>query len=82
FANESSTEENYFKYCSGCHGEDGEPVKNGVTDLRDPSHKKRAGRAGFIRVISEGRGRMPAFEERLSRSEIEALADYAMRMSK
>lgn len=81
FASESS-EENYFKYCSGCHGEDGEPVKNGVADLRDPSHKNRAGREGFIKTISEGKGRMPAFEKKLSRVEIEALADYAMRMSK
>lgn len=80
-ADEHNTEENYFKYCSGCHGEDGEPVKNGVTDLREPRHKRRAGREGFIRVISEGRGRMPAFEKRLSQAEIEALAEYAMRLS-
>jgi mono/diheme cytochrome c family protein len=61
--------------CAGCHGGDGSggigPRLAGgrvVADFPDPQDQ--------IAVVTNGRGRMPAFGERLSPEEIAAVVEY------
>lgn len=60
--------------CAGCHGEDG----TGVSGLGRPliGIAEQGDRARHIATITDGRGGMPGFGERLSTEEISAAASY------
>ena len=64
----------YSVHCSSCHAGDGSAnTKRGkrkrATDLR----KSRISKSKGIKIISDGKGRMPAFGEELTKSEIRAV---------
>ncbi len=68
--------------CSVCHGPDGSgktPMgkKLGLKDLRSPEVKKQ-GEKGYVKIISEGRGKMPGLKSKLSAEEITKVAKHAL----
>ncbi len=72
--------------CARCHGGDGRgdtPLGNTykAPDLTDPewwqAHSKITNSASLISIVSHGKGGMPAFGKKLSRTEISRLVGYA-----
>ena len=56
--------------CSGCHG------AQGVKDSRTPNLQTISlDKTGLVNSITNGKGHMPAFADRLSTAEISAVAD-------
>ncbi|MBX2903537.1 MAG: cytochrome c [Chitinophagales bacterium] len=63
----------FAKSCARCHGADG------VKDERTPNLKTiPLDKAGLVKVISYGKGHMPAFADKLNTQEIEAVADLIL----
>jgi mono/diheme cytochrome c family protein len=71
----------YAENCARCHGENG----NAKTfrgrlvharDFTDPDFKTNASNDDVVRVITLGHKKMPAFGEKLSQAEIQALAGF------
>ncbi|MBL7778571.1 MAG: cytochrome c [Chitinophagales bacterium] len=62
----------YNNFCVRCHGDGGYSGKA-------PNLAKFAGdKNDAVQIIQSGEGRMPAFKDRLTRIEIDALADYVL----
>lgn len=68
----------YERDCAMCHGIDGAAsrIGRGAVDLNDPDWQQRTSVDQIERVISEGRGQMPAWKNRFSEEEIRAVAAY------
>ena len=64
----------YRQHCGTCHGADGKLGLNGAGDLTQ-SERSIAER---VEQIAKGKNLMPAFEELLTKAEIEALAGYTV----
>ncbi|MFZ6050438.1 c-type cytochrome [Halocola ammonii] len=62
----------FNRKCGLCHGKDGKKQLAGAPDLTTSTLEKDK----RIAIITYGKGSMPPFEERLSATEIEAVADY------
>ena len=64
----------YEMSCAGCHSEDG----TGVAGLGRPltGIAEQGDRATHIESITNGKGTMPAFGERLEADDVEAVASY------
>ena len=80
-----SVQELYPKHCARCHGADGRgnPVQVGRypnLDLTRSQARGAGARAFVYRRIAEGYGPMPGFSKKLSRQEIERLADYSLEL--
>jgi cbb3-type cytochrome c oxidase subunit III len=81
-AETARTAELFSERCARCHGEDGrgQTVIGRMLDAPDFTDERwwGEGKDGrrFVRSINEGKGEMPAFGRKLSRSEIKALAAY------
>ncbi|HTN47491.1 MAG TPA: cytochrome c [Flavipsychrobacter sp.] len=69
----------YERKCSRCHGDDGALQKKGATDLKADSDLSDA---ALIRIITAGKKKMPAFGEKLSAAEIQAVAAYTKSLRK
>jgi Cytochrome c, mono- and diheme variants len=68
----SEGERLYGKRCMACHGEG---LEGGFgPELRNVG--ERLSREELIRVIRDGRNTMPAFKDRLTDAEIEAIVDW------
>ena len=67
----------YSAKCQACHGKDGKgtPVgkKMGAPDLADA---KKDSDAEIVGVITNGKGKMSAFKDKLSAEEIQSLAKF------
>jgi mono/diheme cytochrome c family protein len=64
--------------CELCHGKDGKLGANGSKDLTISEFDLNQ----RIAMITKGKGAMTAFENILSLSEIKAVAEYSMTLSK
>jgi len=65
----------FSQTCAGCHGADagggsGPPLNDGLVVANFPDVQDQ------IDVVTNGRGPMPAFGDRLSAEEIQAVVDY------
>jgi mono/diheme cytochrome c family protein len=76
----------YKRNCAGCHGPDG----SGQTamgrsfklmDLRSADVQKLTD-AQLAEVVGKGKGRMPAYEKRLSHEQIQSVVAYLREMAK
>ncbi len=74
--------------CARCHGADGRgdtPLGHTykAPDFTDPEwwqkHSNITTSASLVSIVSHGKGRMPAFGKRLSRTEIRRLVGYVRR---
>ncbi|WP_347274761.1 c-type cytochrome [Candidatus Kuenenia sp.] len=78
---------NLFEYhCAKCHGLTGEANKRGkalkAPDLCDPAWQNSKTDEEILHSITNGKNKMPAWNERLAPEEIEALARYVRKLSK
>ena len=76
----------YKGKCAMCHGPDGAgQTPTGKTmkvrDLRSPEVKKMTD-ADLAKVISDGKGKMPAYKAKLSAADITALVNFVRAMKK
>jgi cytochrome c6 len=66
----------YASKCAACHGKDGKGTavgqKMGAKDLATV----KGGEAEIVAVVSDGKGKMTAFKNKLSAEEIQAVAKY------
>jgi cytochrome c6 len=66
----------YSSKCASCHGKDGKGTavgqKMGVHDLTALKESE----AEVVEIISNGDGKMPAYKEKLSPDEIQAVAKF------
>ena len=78
----AQTAEMFKDRCARCHGEDGRGQTVigqmvGAPNFTDETWwNEEKGERRFVRTITEGKGEMPAFGKKLTRSEIRALAAY------
>lgn len=68
----------YTANCASCHGSDGRAKtskgkRSGATDL---TSNWNADEARAIRIITNGKGEMPSFKNKLSKEEIAAVFGY------
>ena len=78
----------YSKHCATCHGSDGRSktfkgkLKH-ARDLTDAEWQARVSDERIFNSINNGRGsKMPAFEKKLSESQINALVGYVRQLKK
>lgn len=67
----------YAESCASCHGSDGKAntrrgKRKGAKDLS----KSRLSRAMGIKIITYGKGEMPAFKDSLSKQQIQAVNEF------
>lgn len=70
----------YLNNCARCHGADGRSntglgKKTGATDLTSRKVQKMS-RKKIVRIIRYGENEMPAFERKLSKNEMNSIADF------
>jgi len=67
-----SGEANPVVNCGSCHGKDGQPVKKGARDLRDPKNTTRFSDSFWFWRVSEGvpKTKMKAWKQYLSEEQI------------
>jgi len=71
----------FVENCAVCHGQNGRAhgfhgIFLGAQNLTDADWQMRTMDQEIVRAIQAGPGLMPAFDEKLSPSEIEAMAKY------
>ena len=71
----------FVENCSTCHGKNGRAhtfhgLLVGAQNLTKPKWQERTADSEILNAIKTGPGVMPAFEKKLSGTEIEALAKY------
>lgn len=71
----------YQRECSGCHGEDGGGLVAGARNFNDLDYMRGETPASFYTAITEGRGEMPAFRDRLTSDERWDVVFYIWRFS-
>jgi cytochrome c6 len=70
----------YNAHCASCHGRDGRSntPRGRETEADDISGGVSVEKT--IRVVTNGRGEMPAFRRRLTKAQIESIARYVARL--
>ncbi len=56
----------FAEKCAGCHGEDGKGKVEGSRDFTDVDYLRAAAPVDFFAVVTNGKGKMPAFKDELS----------------
>lgn len=70
-------QELYVKKCASCHGEQGDLTMGGAKKIKETQLTKDQ----IALQISEGKGSMPRFGDRLSKEEIDALSVYCLKLA-
>jgi cytochrome c6 len=76
----------FREQCIGCHGPDGRAQtetgkKVGAADLTSDSVQKETN-SSLSKIVQDGKGKMPAFEGRLSDDEIRAVVAYVRELAR
>jgi len=71
----------YVANCAGCHGEDGSGAMPAARNFRDLDYMRGETPAYFYTAVTEGRGEMPAFKDKLSSDERWDAVFYVWRLS-
>lgn len=67
----------YASKCAACHGKDGKGTPAGKSmGAKDLATEKSEPVQEIAEDIANGKGKMPGFKAKLSREEIDALANY------
>jgi mono/diheme cytochrome c family protein len=72
----------YNEKCAMCHGEDGKGVTKGAADFTNAAWQKKETDAEFAEMIKKGKKPMPAFGDKLSEEQINALVQYIRAFAK
>jgi cytochrome c6 len=83
---QGDAEKNYKAKCAACHAPDGSGSSAagkamGVRDLRSPDVQKMSD-ADLIAVISNGKGKMPKYGDKMKDTEIKDLVGYSRGLAK
>jgi cytochrome c6 len=70
----------YKAKCAACHGADGAGQttmgkKMNLRDLRSPEVQKQSN-ADLLKIITDGKGKMPGYKAKLSADELKGLVEY------
>jgi cytochrome c6 len=71
----------YKAKCAMCHGPDGKGGKMGTRDFASPEVQKESD-ADLAGIITNGKGKMPKYGEKLKENEIKDLVTYIRGLSK
>jgi len=71
----------YKSKCAMCHGADGKGGKMGTRDFASPEVKAETD-AQLTDIITKGKGKMPAYGEKLKDTEIKDLVTYIRGLAK
>jgi cytochrome c6 len=71
----------YKAKCAMCHGADGKGGKMGTKDFASPDIKSQSD-AQLVEAITKGKGKMPAYGEKLKDTEIKDLVTYIRGLAK
>jgi len=71
----------YKAKCAMCHGADGKGGKMGTKDFASPEIKSQSD-AQLAETITKGKGKMPAYGEKLKDTEIKGLVTYIRGLAK
>lgn len=74
----SSGNELYMKYCTRCHGSTGEKVRGTIKSLKLSTQPDFE----IINIITTGRGKMPAFKNKISAENMELIKEYIKTLRK
>lgn len=79
--NARSAAEVYKKNCASCHGKDGRSKTlkgkfKSARNLADPEWQSSVSDERIFNSIHNGRGKMPAFNKKMSEAEVESLVTY------
>ncbi len=68
----------YDSKCAMCHGKDGvaKVMAKGAANFNDPKYQEANTAAAIEKVITDGKGKMPAYKDKLKPEEIKAIAEY------
>jgi cytochrome c6 len=72
----------YEKKCAMCHGKDGvaKAMAKGSANLNDPGWQKATPLEAVVKIVTEGKDKMPAYDDKLSPEQIRAVATYVKRL--
>jgi cytochrome c6 len=64
--------------CAMCHGKDGvaKSMAKGSGNFNDPAWQKAHPVDDVVKVLNEGKNKMPSFKSKLSAEQIKAVAEY------
>jgi len=71
-------EEIYMTHCKTCHGADGTMGLSGAKNLKVSTLDK----AAIINQVTNGKGMMASFKDKISPEDIEKLADFVLTLRK
>ncbi len=78
----SSGESLFSLNCAGCHAHGGNIIRRGKNLKQKTLVRRGYGEAGAItQIITQGKGAMPAYADRLTGEEIEAIATYVLQQA-
>ena len=74
----------YGSKCAMCHGADGvaKPIAKGSRNFNDPAFQKEATADSIVKVASEGKGKMPAYEKSLGADKCKDLVAFVRTLKK
>ena len=72
-----NAQEVYIKRCATCHGSEGNLEMGGAKKIVNSTLSKQE----IKNQILYGKGKMPPFQEVLTGAEVDALTDYAFKLS-
>lgn len=68
--------------CTGCHGADGKGKLKGAPDFSDAAWQKKQTDTEMVEAIKKGHKPMPAYEDKFSTEQINALVSYVRAFAK
>ncbi len=68
----------YDQKCAMCHGKDGvaKPIAKGAGNFNDPKWQATKPEAAIVQTITDGKGKMASYKDKLTPEQIKALAAY------
>jgi len=68
----------YESKCALCHGKDGvaKSAAKGSKNFNDPEFQKSATAESIVKMLTDGKNKMPSFKEKLSAEQMKMVADH------
>src|SRR5262245_10474392 len=72
----------YGQKCAMCHGQDGvaKAMAKGSANFNDPAWQKATSVDDIVKVTTEGKGKMPKFEGKMTPDDLKLVATYVKQM--
>lgn len=73
----------YEQKCAICHGKDGvaKPAGKGSKNFNDPAFQASSTADAIGKIVTEGKGKMPAYRSKLSDGQIAAIAAHVKKLA-